>query len=96
MRERVSAEQKMRMLGIVPCMTAFPAWVAGKVRGELLSPPIRPGAPIRGGGAALFGCSPLLPSRAIGSASRGLDWQARAADLPRFGPISLEHPPCSR
>lgn len=96
MRERVSAEQKMRMLGIVPCMTAFPAGLAGKVRGELLRPLIRPGVLFRRGGAALCGSSRPLPSRAICPAPGSPDWPARPADLARFAPISLEYPLCSR
>lgn len=92
MRERVSAEQKMRMIGMVPCVTAFPAWLAGKVCGEFLRPLIHPGVLFRMDCAASIGC---LPSLAICSSSGGQDWRARTA-APRFASISLEHSPCRR
>lgn len=57
MRQRVSIEQKMRMLGIVLCVMTFPAWLAAKVAAEFPRSPIRP----RGLLAAVIRLFPVPP-----------------------------------
>lgn len=96
MRERVSAEQKMRMLGIVPCMTAFPAWPAGKVRREFLRRLTLPGVFLRTCCAAQIGDGRPVLSWVICCSFGGRSWRARTAAALCFAPIPLEHSPCRR
>ena len=96
MRIRVSTEQKMRVLGIFLCVTAFPAWLAGKVRREFLRRLTLPELLLRTGCAAQIGDGRRALSWVIGCSYWGRSWRVRTAAAPRLAPIPLEHSPCRR